>query len=346
MVYTVGLILFALGIVVSLALHEAGHALVARALRMKVTRFFIGFGPTLFSFRRRGCEFGVKAIPAGAFVMIPALDRYKPWKRTLVRLAGPATHFGLGAFILWGLFAFVPLDDAARLRSEPVRLDRIAAGSAAERMGLRPGDVITAVDGAPVVGWDAFVAKVRASKDRPIEVAYSREGRAMSGSVTVQDKLGVTPVVPKSTAGPAGAVPRAADQAGLMFTNTLHSLQRLPEKIPALIAAIFGAERDPESPVSVVGASHLGGVLFERGELVSFLLLLAALNFFIGVFNLLPILPADGGHIAIAWYEKLRGRRLDPERLLPVTYAAIGIFAVFTLLTVVADLINPVSIPA
>ncbi|MBQ0901515.1 site-2 protease family protein [Micromonospora sp. U21] len=138
MTYVLGVVLFAIGILISLALHEAGHMGTARMFGMKVTRFFIGFGPTLWSFRRRETEYGIKAIPAGAFVKIVgmtqqddevdpedeprAMWRYPVWKRTIVMSAGSMTHFALGVLILWGLFAFVPVQDVARLQSEPVRV--------------------------------------------------------------------------------------------------------------------------------------------------------------------------------------------------------------------------------
>ena len=195
MIYVVGLVLFALGILASLLLHEAGHFFTARAFGMKVTRFFVGYGPTIWSFHRKGVEYGVKAIPAGAFVRIVgmtpqddevdpadeprAMWRFPVWKRTIVMGSGAATHFLLGILILWGLFSFVPLEDSAKLQSEPVRVDRVYGcvdarwnsactpgtdpASPASQVGLRPGDVITEVDGSPVAGWDALTAKVRAA---------------------------------------------------------------------------------------------------------------------------------------------------------------------------------------
>jgi membrane-associated protease RseP (regulator of RpoE activity) len=119
--------------------------------------------------------------------------------------------------------------------------------------------------------------------------------------------------------------------------------------------AITGGERDPESPVSVVGASRIGGELAELGEWPSWFLVIASLNLFVGLFNLLPLLPLDGGHIAIAWFEKVRSwiylrlRKPDPGRvdyykLMPLTYTVILIFGAFTLLTVTADIVNPITI--
>ncbi len=416
MIYVVGLVLFALGILLSLVLHECGHFFTARLFGMKVTRFFVGYGPTVWSIHRRGVEYGVKAIPAGAFVRIVgmtpqdddvqpqdeprAMWRYPVWKRTIVMGSGAATHFLLGILILWGLFSFVPLPDNTKLQSSPVRVDRVSdcvdatwnkactpatdAASPARRLGLRPGDVVTALNARPITGWAQLTEMVRAAGGQPVEVTYLRDGQTRTGTVTLPvvqrvkldvlndpqrtvnsitdadlepvGSLGITPVVPSSTAGPVAGVAQAWDQTGTMFATSFAALTRFPSKIPALWASLTGSERDPETPVSVIGASHVGGVLFDRGEIASFLLLLAALNFFIGLFNLMPMLPADGGHIAVFWFERARSwlysllgkadpGRVDYYKLWPVTYAAILVFGAFTLLTVAADLINPVTVP-
>src|SRR3954447_7735478 len=119
----IGIVVFALGILISVCLHEAGHMVTAKAFGMKVTRYFVGFGPTLWSFRRGETEYGVKAIPAGGFVKIVgmtpqdddvepgdeqrAMWRYPVWKRTIVMSAGSVTHFILGFVLLWITLAFV-----------------------------------------------------------------------------------------------------------------------------------------------------------------------------------------------------------------------------------------------
>jgi membrane-associated protease RseP (regulator of RpoE activity) len=383
--YGIGVALFALGILLSLTLHEIGHAAAARAFGMKVTRFFIGFGPTLFSFRRRGVEWGVKAIPAGAFVKIVgmtrldevppedekrAMWRFPVWKRTVVMGAGVAVHFMLGFLILWGLFAFSPLPDEGLLQSQPVRVATVSPQSAAVSVGLRPGDVIVAIDGRPLRGWDAVTAAVREAGGRTVALTYERSGEQRTASVAMPlvervkpgttdvervGLLGITPQVPTSTAGPVAAVGLAVDQTGALFGATFDALLHLPAKIPALWSTITGDERDPEAPVSMVGASHIGGELAHRGDYQSFLLMLASLNFFIGMFNLLPVLPADGGHIAISWFERARSwiyarlRRPDPGpvdyyRLAPLVLVAIVLFACFTLLSITADLVNPVHL--
>jgi membrane-associated protease RseP (regulator of RpoE activity) len=417
----VGILVFAIGILISVALHETGHMVTAKAFGMKVTRYFIGFGPTLFSFRRGQTEYGLKAIPAGAFVKIVgmtpqdddvepgdehrAMWRYPVWKRTIVMAAGSAAHFALGIAILWGIFAFLPLQDQAKTNaSAPVVSSVVGCvtpefkvdpetgqqipcvegtdqTSAAKTVGLQPGDKITAVNGQAVASWTAMTEKIRASGGETITITYERNGRTVTSApveipaaqrlkqsvgtkplkdVTPADlesvgQLGVNQEVATSVAGPIAAFGKTGTTTKDVFVGTFEGLKKFPEKVPKLWTAITGGERDPETPVSVVGASRIGGELFQEGEIAGFLSLLATLNFFVGVFNLLPLLPLDGGHIAIAWFERLRSmiysrlRKPDPGRvdymkLMPVTYVVILIFGGFTVLTLAADIVNPITL--
>lgn len=419
----VGMAVFALGILISVSLHEAGHLGTAKLFGMKATRFFVGFGPTLWSFRRGETEYGLKGIPLGGFVKIVgmtpqdddttpadqhrAMWRFPVWKRTVVMVAGSATHFVLGFAILWGVFAFAPLNDVERLDasrpvvrsvSECVALEfevdpetgaerRCEPGqdpdSAAHLAGLQPGDVITAIDGQPLANWQALTDRIEAAGGRTIDLTIERDGQIHTEEVRVPEVervreeaiepgttaaeitdadlervgvLGISPEVPRTRHGPVAGVGLAADQTGFIFQGTIEALGRLPERVPQLWEAVLGGQRDPETPMSVVGASRLGGELWERGELPTFLVMLAALNFFVGIFNLLPLLPLDGGHIAIAWFEKARswcyarlGRpdpgRVDYYKMMPVTYVVIFLMAGFFLLTITADIVNPIRLP-
>lgn len=422
MSYAVGVAVFAFGILVSIALHEYGHYGTARAFGMKVTRFFIGFGPTLWSFRRGETEYGVKGIPAGAFVkivgMTPHDDDVKPadqhramwrfplWKRTTVLSAGSVVHFILGFTILWGVFAFAPLNDFDRLATSPPVVSGVAEcvalewevdpatgrerdcdpdtdpASAASRIGLAPGDVLTGFEGEPVNGWDDLTARIRDAGGRTVALSFERDGQPFTRQAElplaerlVQDfdyatplteiteddleevgVLGITPEIPRTRQGPVAAVGLSVDRTGFMFARTAEALGRLPQRVPQLWEAVFGGERHPETPMSVIGASRIGGELWDRGELPTFLVLLAALNFFVGIFNLLPLLPLDGGHIAIAWFERARewvyarlGKpdpgKVDYYKMMPVTYVVIFIMAGFFLLTIAADIVNPIRLP-
>lgn len=250
--------------------------------------------------------------------------------------------------------------------------------SPAATLGLRPGDVVTAVNGTAVRSWDDLVDRIRAAGDRPVRLTYTRDGRtrtgvarlvaaerpkrdakidAQTGAAKLGDlervgTLGVSPA-PTVTVGPVEGVAVAGELTGRLFAGTFRALAAFPEKIPNLVDALFGAERDPNGPVSVVGASRIGGEAVDAGLWPVFVLLLAQLNLFIGVFNLFPLLPLDGGHIAVAWFEKARswwagkrGRpdpgRVDYAKLMPVTYAVILVFGGITLLTVATDIVNPI----
>jgi len=409
MLNIVGIVLGALAILASVSLHEAGHMGTAKAFGMKVTRYFVGFGPTLFSFRRGETEYGVKAIPVGGFVKITgmtpqdedaddprAMWRFPVWKRTIVMAAGSVVHFILAFLILWGVAANAAMPNPANLgpvgepgqvpayvsvaSCVPVDLKTECNGlnGPANAAGMKDDDLITAVGTTKVASYADLVTAIRSLQPGvTVPITYERDGKSVTTAVTpmaasrppIDDPSGKTQTVAaigvgvtydptkptQVTYSATEALPRAADLMGQSFTGVVAAFKKLPDKIPGLIDAIGGGERDPESPVSVVGASRITGEAVEYGSWAMFFLIIAALNFFIGVFNLLPLLPLDGGHIAIAWFEKIRSfvyarlgkrdpGRVDYYKLMPLTYAVILVFGAFTLLTVTADIVNPITL--
>src|SRR5215475_7734283 len=411
MAYLTGVVLFALAIFISVCLHEAGHMVTAKAFGMKVTRYFAGFGPTLFSFRRGETEYGLKAIPLGGFVkivgMTPQDDDVAPedepramwraplWKRTIVMAAGSISHFILGFVVLWLLLAFIgiPNPDLGKVTNvavqqcviqDPTHANCAAndPASPAKQAGLQDHDKIVAVNGKQVADYDALLRVIRSAKPGPATITYERNGVQHTVPVTlvtakrppIDDTsgtsdpnklvtvgaLGVAPSLPAGAPetvryGAIGGVGQAGYYTGQLFSQMGTALKSIPEKVPALWRALSGQPRDPNGPISVVGASRLGGEAVEYGSWATFFLILLTLNYFIGVFNLLPLLPLDGGHLAIAFFERIRswlyrrlGRR-DPGRvnylkLMPITYAVILIFGAFSVLTIAADIVNPVTL--
>ena len=393
-----GIVLFALLIGISIALHEFGHLLTAKAFGMKVTRYFIGFGPKIWSFRKGETEYGLKAIPAGGFCEITgmtALDevhpddapraffRQKTWKRVVVLSAGSITHFIVGFVVLYAMAATMGLPN---LKNEPIIAsvsDCVQSGpttdacvpgapAPAKSAGLQPNDEIVAVAGQATPTWKDLLEKTQ-QRGGPTEFTVLRNGQELKVTMDVpkvkrdyRKADGTTETREVGAIGvgwmsnfeynPVTAIGGATAFTGTMFANTWEGLLKFPEKIPAVIKAIGGGERDLESPVSVVGASRLGGDAAEQGLWQFFLLMLAGLNFFVGVFNLLPLLPLDGGHIAVNLYERVRdwllklrgkpaGGPVNYMRLLPLTYFVIFIGGGITLLTVTADLVNPIRLP-
>jgi membrane-associated protease RseP (regulator of RpoE activity) len=363
--YVLGVVLFVLGICLSVALHEAGHLLTAKSFGMKVRRYFVGYGPTVFSFRRGETEYGLKWLPLGGFCDISgmtALDevrpeeapramwRFKTWQRTAVMASGSVTHFVLGFAVLYAMAATMGLPNLA---GTP-QVESVTSAAPAQAAGIRAGDEIVAVAGRPTPTYTDVITRLRASNG-PTAVEVLRNGQDVPLTVDVRGGLiGVTfPRMFTYTA--AGAVGGAAGFTGQMFAQTWQRLIEFPQRVPAVVRSIFGGERDPNSPMSVVGMSRIGGEAVEQGLWPLFFLLLASFNFFIGVFNLLPLLPMDGGHIAVIWYERVRDavRRLfgkgaagpvDYTKLTGVTMALVFVGGAVTLLTVAADLVNPVRL--
>lgn len=155
--------------------------------------------------------------------------------------------------------------------------------------------------------------------------------------------------------GPLEAVPAAGRLSGEMISASVKGLAAFPGKVPGVVTAIFGGERDAEGPISVVGASRAGGELAERSQWAVFFSLLASLNFFLALFNLVPLPPLDGGHIAVVLYEAVRDRirrlrGLPPggpvnyEKLMPLTYTMAALLLGVGVLVIVADVTNPVRL--
>ncbi|MBB4685254.1 M50 family metallopeptidase [Amycolatopsis jiangsuensis] len=400
--YIIGVVLFALGICISVALHEAGHMVTAKAFGMKVRRYFIGFGPTVFSFRRGETEYGLKWIPLGGFCDIAgmtALDevteeeapramwRFKTWKRTVVMCAGSVTHFILGFVVLYlmaitmGLPNIHPSTDpvidstsCARAATTQQQLEDTAcpagAPTPAKSAGMLAGDKIVSVAGQETPTWQDVLKVVQDSSGPTAIVVQRGESRVpltvdvprvqrltTDGTVREVGMMGAATVVPPQYLHYNGldGVPGTLSFTGTMFSETAQRLVEFPKRIPAVVDAIFGGERDPNTPVSVVGASRIGGEAVEKGLWIVFFFLLASLNFFIGVFNLLPLLPLDGGHIAVVWYERVRdwlrklrgkpaGGPVDYTKLSAVTMVLVVIGGGITLLTVTADIVNPITL--
>ncbi|WP_037142558.1 M50 family metallopeptidase [Rhodococcoides fascians] len=403
MVFVFGVILFALGITVSIALHEAGHMWTARATGMKVRRFFIGFGPKVFSFRRGETEYGLKAIPAGGFCDIAgmtaidelapdeidrAMYRQKTWKRLVVMMGGIGMNFVLGFVLIftlavgWGLPNLNPpagamvgeMQCVPPTQNDDLTFPECSGPSPAFQAGIRQGDVIVSVNGTETPEFTDVVAATQPLSGTATFVV-ERDGAELTFPVQVQQVQrwvsdGTETGRRSATVGAVGvsmerflptqynalaAIPASFAFTGDMFVETAHRLVQMPSKVADLWTSITGGERDAETPISVVGASVIGGQLVERSMWPVFVLLLASLNFFLGIFNLLPLLPLDGGHMAVTIYERIRnffrnrrglpnGGPVDYMKLMPVAYVVIVIGGAYMLLTLTADIVNPIQL--
>jgi membrane-associated protease RseP (regulator of RpoE activity) len=405
-----GIILFIIALVASIMLHEAGHMVCARKAGGKVTEFFLGFGPKIWSFRKGETEYGVKAIPAGGYVKIVGMTDLEPiepedepqafykkplgW-RLLTLSAGSLTHFLIALVLLlmvpltWGIAAR-DLSGTVGTVTQCLKTTAgtCAAGDAespAKAAGLANGDKIVAVNGVATHSWVDVTDQLHkgqpslggdnkpTSTPVPVKVTYVRDGQQQTTTITPavgnvsadpkQVQLGLmigiqAPPLTYQHPGFLNEVGTGFDTYGSYIKGSVTGLVNIPASIPKLFQATTSDKpRDPNAPVGVVGMASLTGSVIKDGGYSQFLGYIASINIFIGIFNLLPLLPLDGGHIAIALYEagrrkvaKAFGRpdpgRVDLNKLMPAAFTFLVLFVGLSLLLMAADITNPLKLPS
>ncbi|MFI5886874.1 MULTISPECIES: RIP metalloprotease [unclassified Streptomyces] len=425
-----GIVVFAVGLLVSIAWHELGHLSTAKLFGIRVPQYMVGFGPTIWSKRKGDTEYGFKAIPFGGYIRMigmfpPGPDgriesrstspwrsmiedarsaafeelepgdesrlfyTRKPWKRVIVMFAGPFMNLILAVAlfltVLMG-FGISQQTNTVSSVSECViaqsqnrdTCKKSDPASPAAAAGLKAGDKIVSFNGVKTTDWNKLSDLIRATPGKTVPIVVERKGQALtlhakiaSNQVAKKDSSGQIVQGQYVTAGFLGfsaatgivrqdfgdSVTWMGDRMG----EAVDSIAALPGKIPALWNAAFdGAPRQADSPMGVVGAARVGGEIFTLDipptqQLAMALMLVAGFNLSLFLFNMLPLLPLDGGHVAGALWEALRRnlakvlKRPDPgpfdvAKLMPVAYVVAGIFVCFTLLVLVADVVNPVKI--
>lgn len=424
-----GIVIFAVGLLFSIAFHEMGHLSTAKMFGIRVPQYMVGFGPTIWSKRKNDTEYGIKAIPLGGYIRMigmfpPGADgriesrstspwrsmvedarsaafeelrpgdekrlfyTRKPWKRVIVMFAGPFMNLILAVAIFLGVamsygFQTQTTDVAAvqqcvisqsEKRQTCEKSDPVSPAKAA---GLRQGDKIVAFNGRKVADWSTLSDLIRKTVG-PASITVQRDGseqvlhaKLLSNTVLKKDSNGDVvqdKYVPAGYLGFAAStkiIPltfsQSVDRMGTMIEDSAKRIVDLPSEIPALWSAAFdGGERKADSPVGVVGAARIGGEVMTlhvpaQSQIAMLLFLLAGFNLSLFLFNMLPLLPLDGGHIAGALWEALRRNvarvfsRPDPgpfdvAKLMPVAYVVAGLFICFTALVFIADVVNPVKI--
>ncbi|MFJ4824294.1 M50 family metallopeptidase [Streptomyces bacillaris] len=424
-----GIAVFVVGLLFSIAWHELGHLSTAKMFGIRVPQYMVGFGPTLWSKQKGDTEYGIKAIPAGGYIRMigmfpPGADgrlearstspwrgmiedarsaayeelepgdekrlfyTRKPWKRVIVMFAGPFMNLILAVAIFMGVamtFGFqTQTTEVAGVQqcviSQSEKRDTCKDSdpvSPAKAAGLQEGDKIVAFDGEKVDDWATLSDRIRKTIG-PATITVERGGQELTLNAVLREnavakKDGRGEVIPDQyiKAGYLGfaaqteIVPLSFGDSvvrmGDMIENGVDAIIALPSKIPDLWNAAFSdGQRADDSPVGVVGAARIGGEVMNldipaQNQVAMMLFLLAGFNLSLFLFNMLPLLPLDGGHIAGALWESLRRnvakvfRRPDPgpfdvAKLMPVAYVVAGLFICFTLLVLVADIVNPVKI--
>ncbi|MFD4791678.1 M50 family metallopeptidase [Streptomyces sp. NPDC058459] len=430
LMFILGIVVFAVGLLVSIAWHELGHLSTAKLFGIRVPQYMVGFGPTIWSRHKGETEYGIKAVPLGGYIrmigMFPPDDAgrvsarstspwrgmiedarsaayeelkpgdetrmfytRKPWKRVIVMFAGPFMNLILAV----GLFLTVLMGFGIQQQTNTVSsvsacviaqnqnrddCEKSDPASPAAAAGIKAGDRIVSFDGRPTEKWNTLSDLIRDSAGRDVPIVVERNGKELTLHATIATNqvakkdssgayvqgeyvragfLGFSAATGVVKLGFGDSVVWMGDQVG----NAVGSLVALPGKIPALWNAAFGdGPREPDSPMGIVGAARVTGEIATLDipasqQVAMAVFVVAGFNLSLFLFNMLPLLPLDGGHIAGALWESLRRqlarllRRPDPgpfdvAKLMPVAYVVAGIFVCFTVLVLIADVVNPVRI--
>jgi membrane-associated protease RseP (regulator of RpoE activity) len=383
------LLLFIVILIVIVMLHELGHFLTAKWAGMKVTEYFVGFGPRLWSVRKGETEYGVKAIPAGGYVRItgfttledvPEEDeartyRQQPFgKRIIVASAGSAMHL-LIAFVL-ALIVVIgfgqPTNDytVAALEHWP------GQSTPAQLAGLKPGDTIVSIDGKTFSNSNQMTDIIGRSTGKDLTLGVERDGRLIDltatpasgkgikvegskladhGYLGVEIESAVASVSPLRGPGAAvstmwSVIDQEARGMGQIFSpagfaSIWHQLTN--SHYAAKVADNPGTAT---RPLSIIGIANVGAQV-EQSSIYGVLMLLIAVNLIFGILNMLPIIPLDGGHVAIAAYEWVRTKkgqayyRADITKLFPVAAVFIGVLAFVSIAAIFLDITHPIQLP-
>jgi membrane-associated protease RseP (regulator of RpoE activity) len=365
---------FVVLLLVCIFLHEVGHFVTARWTGMKVTQFFLFMGPKLWSFRRGETEYGLRAYPVGAFVRIIGmnnLDEVDPQdeprayrnqtypRRMLVICAGSMMHMLIAVALLFGVYA-------TKGQLQPngkVAISEVVLAGPAESAGIEAGDVIVSLDGVGITTPDQFVTEIQ-SRDPGDTVALvvERDGVEQSIAVGLGSNPNQGPAFGKAYIGTRSG--QQNDWQGMSIVDAAqHSVTDLGEAAWAsvggvvkvlnpvnIISHLSGSNTDPSTqPTTVVGVSRFSDLVGGETGLGGILIMLAGVNVFVGLLNLFPMLPFDGGHAAIATYERIRSRkgqapyRADVAKMIPVALTMMGLLVFLMLAGLYLDIVRPIG---
>lgn len=389
---TANVVIIVACIIAIVMIHEFGHLLAAKRGGMKVTEYFLGFGPRIWSFRRGETEYGIKAFPLGGYVKIPGMTsledvdpadesrtyRQQPFHaRLLVAVAGSAMHFLMAFVLLWSLLTLVGVASSTQIQIQGVSAIGGKPGPAAAA-GIRRGDIVVSIDGKAINGdFNTLTQSIQSHPDRPLTVEVDRAGRYLHFSVTPVNGrtahepgattpagtapygvIGVDLGAPNVRADPFHAIGTTAVDLVHFTWSTITGVAGLftPSSIASRFHQVASAKAANRASAngtrveSIVGAVATGGQAVKAG-IADTLLFLISINLFLGVFNMFPMLPLDGGHVVIAAYEKIRtGSRkvlyhADVTKLMPFTWLMLAFLGVLFGTTLLNDLLHPMINP-
>lgn len=422
--YAVGVLVFALGLLASIALHEIGHLVPAKKFGVRVTQYMVGFGPTAWSRKRGETEYGLKWIPLGGYIrmigMVPpakANSRWRwprrmgelveefrdnsrhevgpddgnrqfykltPGKKMIIMIGGPTMNlliFLVITVLLYGIVGAKGPTNTVQTVYQcvvPVTATTDSCDTSTVKAPangvLKPGDKIVSINGVEVKKWSTAVKAIEGLANKPATIVVERNGQPQT--------LSLTPVPNTKCANDACDKTKTAGFIGISTTEgyfrqnpaeigsavwrqlsmSFHALGSFPSKIASLWGTVFdGKPRDVNGAVGVIGLGRIGGEIANSKQVATLdkisalLSLLASVNLLLFLFNLLPLLPLDGGHVAGAIVEatrrgiaRLRGQSrqvyVDLAQMVPVMYVVAVILIGFSVLVMYADIVKPITL--
>lgn len=369
MTFTLTIIGFFVGLMAIVMIHEFGHYVAARAFGFRVLEYFVGFGPRLWSVRRGEIDYGVKAIPAGGYVKIAGMNPFvddvppgdehrayfaKPiWQRAVVILAGPLSHF-LVAGLIFAAVLLVWGTPAAPYRIDGVAGELEGSRSPAAEAGVRAGDVIVRIGDVSNPDVSQIGDVLEAHVGQPVQLVVRRDGGEVPLEVvprTVQDagettaRIGVNLSATSAVKPPLpSAVVDGYQLVGELTALSVREIGRVfgPEGVGRVFTLLTtDEERRSDDATSVVGISQQVGAIGQQQRWQDAVFLFGYVTLFVGLINLVPLPPFDGGHLATLLIEKIRGRRVDMRKLVPVSAVVLTFLVLFTTATVALDIWKP-----
>jgi membrane-associated protease RseP (regulator of RpoE activity) len=368
--------------------HEFGHYITAKRAGMKVTDFFVGFGPVIWSTTRGDTRYGVRALLLGGYVKVPGMTWGDPLapeeerrtyrsasypRKVLFASAGSLMHVVMALVLAWVSLSFVGTYSQSAVGVGGFTQWEGHAKNAAQIAGLRVGDRIEDINGKSVTSETALVDLVRHHAGETITITVLRGGKTLylhatpvlgsslkvrGGTLTKSDAyIGVDLQELKVRTSWYAAVPRAFTQIGNTVSAAVHAMIHVfsPGEFSSLFhqvaspAAASNRTNQLNRPESIVGVVRIAVQGAQSGASV-LLEILVIVNIFVGVLNMLPMLPLDGGYVAVATYERLRSRRgthyhANLNYLTPFIYMFMSVLLVLFASTLYLDIVHPIVNP-
>jgi membrane-associated protease RseP (regulator of RpoE activity) len=374
-------------IILMVMAHEFGHFITAKRAGLLVTDFFVGFGPIVWSTQRGETRYGVRALLLGGYVKVPGMTWGTPVdreiesrtyreasypKKVLFASAGSIMHGIMALLLAWAALTFIGAPSASHVGVSAFTPWQGHTENAAQLAGLKIGDQIVAVDGTTITSITQLSNLVHHSTGKRLTLLVERNGHELTLHATpVNGRTIKEEGVSLSNAGyigielgdltvhesPLAAIPNSFHEVGTFVAAAYHGIIHVfsPGEFSSLFHQVANskAARNPKNqltrPDSIVGVVRIATQAANTGAW-DLLLVLIDVNVFVGILNMLPILPLDGGYVAIATYERLRSRRgrryeADINKLAPVIYAFITVLLVLFACTLYLDIAHPISNP-